>query len=314
MSDFVFSLNVTIPIFLIIFFGWLLRKAGIFTAEFLKSTDKYIFKAALPLLLFKDIATAHIQDVFQLKFVLYCIISTTIIFLGIWFFTSIFMKDRSMIGAFTQASARGSAAVLGIAFVENIYGNTELATLMIVSAVPLYNIYSVVILTFYSNECNDNKSLMKEAFINVLKNPIIIAIFIGSIFAFFEIPIPTIPMKFISSVATTATPMALMVIGAGFEGKEAIAKMKPALTATFIKLIGIPALFFPFTLALGFRNCELVSILVMLGSPTTVTCYIMAKNMGNDYILTSNIVVLATLFSSLSLTMWIFLLKTNGFI
>ncbi|RDU22793.1 AEC family transporter [Anaerosacchariphilus polymeriproducens] len=314
MSDFIFSLTITIPIFLIIFFGWFLKKAGIFSTEFTKSADKYIFKAALPLLLFKDIATANIQDVFRLKFVLYCLISTTIMFLGVWFFTSLFMKDKSMVGAFTQASTRGSAAVLGIAFVENIYGNTELAALMIMAAVPLYNIYSVIILTFCSNTCDNTISRIREAFINVLINPIIISIFIGSIFAILKIPIPTIPMKFISCIADTATPIALMVIGAGFEGKQAIAKIKPALTATFIKLIGIPALFFPFTLALGFRDCELVSILVMLGSPTAVTCYIMAKNMGNDYILTSNIVVLATLFSSLSLTLWIFLLKSNGFI
>lgn len=314
MSDFIFSLNVTIPIFIVILLGWVLKQIGMFPVEFTKAADKYVFKVALPLLLFKDISSAHIQDVFQMKFVLFCMVTTTIMFFGIWFLASVFMKDKSMIGAFSQAAARGSAAVLGIAFVENIYGNTELAALMIVSAVPLYNIYSVIILTFCSNERDNNKSVIREAFINIVKNPIIIAIFIGLIFALFKISVPEIPMKAITSVSATATPLALLVIGAGFEGRKALAKLKPALTATFIKLIGLPALFFPVSLALGFRNSELVSILVMLGSPTTVTCYIMAKNMGNDSVLTSSIVVLATLFSSVSLTMWVFILKSNGFI
>lgn len=314
MNDFIFSLNTTIPIFLVILLGWILKQVGIFDTEFIKGADKYVFKVALPLLLFKDISSANIQEVFQLKFVLFCMTTTTIMFLGIWFFTSLFMKEKSMVGAFSQAAARGSAAVLGIAFVENIYGNTELAALMIVSAVPLYNIYSVIILTFCSNERDYNKSFIKEAFKNVIKNPIIISILVGLIFALLQIPIPVIPMKTITSIASTATPIALVVIGAGFEGSKAVAKLKPALTATFIKLIGLPALFFPVSLALGFRNSELVSILVMLGSPTTVTCYIMAKNMGNDSILTSSIIVLATLFSSVSLTMWIFLLKSNGLI
>ena len=52
----------------------------------------------------------------------------------------------------------------------------------------------------------------------------------------------------------------------------------------------------------------------MLGSPTTVSCYIMAKNMGNDEVLTSSIIVLATLFSSITLTGWIWFLRTQGLI
>ena len=84
--------------------------------------------------------------------------------------------------------------------------------------------------------------------------------------------------------------------------------------ATFIKLIGIPLVFFPFAVLLGFRGSELVAILVMLGSPTTVTCYIMTKNMGNDEVLSSSIVVMATLLSSITLTLWVFVLKSLALI
>ena len=76
----------------------------------------------------------------------------------------------------------------------------------------------------------------------------------------------------------------------------------------------LPLVFFPFAIAFGFRGSELVAILVMLGSPTTVTCYIMAKNMGNDEVLSSSIVVMATLLSSVTLTGWIFVLKVMGLI
>ena len=65
---------------------------------------------------------------------------------------------------------------------------------------------------------------------------------------------------------------------------------------------------------MGFRESQLVAILVMLGSPTTVTCYIMAKNMGNDAELSSSIVVMSTLLSSVTLTFWIFLLRTLSLI
>ena len=313
MENFIFSLNVTIPVFLVILLGWILMQKNFLTKEFTRVADKYVFKIALPALLFKDIATADISKVFDLKFVLFCMITTTIMFMGTWLLTYIFMRDKSMVGAFTQAAARGSAAVLGIAFVENIYGDSGMAPLMIVSAVPLYNIFSVIILTFSAHN-QQNKGNIKKAFINILKNPIILGIFAGLPFSVLGIKVPEIPLTAISGVAASATPIALITIGAGFEGRKAITKVKPTLIATFIKLIVIPALFFPAAIAMGFRNSELVAILIMLGSPTTVTCYIMAKNMENDEVLTSSIVVMATLLSSITLTLWVFLLKSMALI
>lgn len=356
MADFIFSLNATLPIFLIMVLGWFLMRIGLFTKEFNKVADKYVFKVALPVLLFKDIATADIRSDFNLTFVLFCMITTTIMFLAIWGLSYIFIKDKTQVGAFAQASARGSAAVLGIAFINNIYGNSGMAPLMIVSAVPLYNILSVIILTFSADmgknrntdmlqkdvienhaeikntfgrtdvkktEIVETKEIemrkgrssnIKKACINVLKNPIIIGIFLGLPFSIFGISIPVIPLKAVTSIAQTATPIALLVVGAGFEGAKAIKKIKLTAVATFIKLVLLPLIFFPFAIAFGFRGSELVAILIMLGSPTTVTCYIMAKNMGNDEVLSSSIVVIATLLSSVTLTGWIFVLKVMGLI
>ena len=74
--------------------------------------------------------------------------------------------------------------------------------------------------------------------------------------------------------------------------------------------IGFCALFLPAAVALGFRESELVAILVMLGSATTVSCFVMAKNMGHEGVLTSSVVMLTTLFSGFTLTGWIYLLRS----
>lgn len=50
----------------------------------------------------------------------------------------------------------------------------------------------------------------------------------------------------------------------------------------------------------------------MLGSATTVSCYVMAKNMGHEGTLTSSAVMLTTLFSAFTITGWLFLLKSLG--
>ncbi|MBS6397151.1 MAG: AEC family transporter [Clostridiales bacterium] len=316
MENFIFSLNATLPVFFVMFLGWVLLRTRLLNENFIQTADKYVFKIALPVLLFQDIATADITEVFDLTFILFCMCSTILMFLGVWLFSWLFIRDRSMVGAFAQGSARGSAAILGIAFVQNIYGDSGMAPLMIVSAVPFYNIISVIILTFHARgqENMDKRTQIRKACINVAKNPIIWGILSGLPFAVFHWTIPAAPAKAISYVASTATPLALLTIGAGFDWSKAMAKWKPALAASLIKLVVLPALFFPAALYFGFRQSELVAILVMLGSPTTVTCYIMAKNMGNDEVLSSGIIVLATLLSSVTLTGWIYLLRVFSLI
>lgn len=185
--------------------------------------------------------------------------------------------------------------------------------MMIISAVPLYNIFSVVILPSAPPMLRRSRSAKRPRACSTSKNPVII-VSCRLCFAIGGIPVPKIPLKFITNIAATASPIALLVVGATFEGRKALAKIKPSLMATLIKLVIIPAIFFPFAILFGFRGSELVAILVMLGSPTTVSCYIMAKNMHNDAVLTSSIVVMATLLSSVSLTLWIFLLRSFALI
>ena len=104
--------------------------------------------------------------------------------------------------------------------------------------------------------------------------------------------------------------MGLMAMGATFEFGRAFKKLKPAMMATFIKLIGFAAIFLPMAVGFGFRNEELVAILVMLGSATTVSGYVMARNMGHEGVLSSSVVMLTTMFSAFTLTMWLFVLRS----
>lgn len=314
MDSFVFSLEATIPVFLVMVIGYVLHQTGLLTEEFCSVANKYVFQIALPVLLFKDISAMDLRSDFNFTFVLYCMIVTTVMFLGIWALAALFMPDKDLVGAFSQAAARSSAAVLGIAFVENIYNDAGMTPMMIVAAVPLFNIYSVVILTFSAKHRTKGSGAIRKACINVAKNPIILGILAGIPFSLWNIPIPTIPLKTITSISATATPIALLVVGAGFEGKKALAKRKPTAIAAAIKLVVLPALFLPIAAWCGFTGPEMLAILIMVGSPTTVSCYIMAKNMDNDGELSSSIIVVTTLLSSVTLTLWIFLLRSMGFL
>lgn len=315
MENFIYSINATIPIFLVMVVGYILRQCNILDEHFAKKADSFNFKVTLPALLFQDIAASDMRSNFDLRFVLFCAVVTSVCFWGIWGFSKIFLKDNSIRGAFVQASFRGSAAVFGIAFIVNIYGTSGMAPLMILGAVPLYNIYSVIVLTFESNDKEDGGAL-QTAIINICKNPIILAILFSTVFSFLGLyeKTPELLTKTIGNFAKLASPLALVCIGVTFEGKQAISKLPPTIVATILKLIIQPAIFLPIAINMGFTGEHLIALIIMLGSPTTPSCYIMAKNMHNDGILTSSVIVTATLLSSITLTFWIFVIKSLDYL
>lgn len=323
MENFFFAVNATLPVFLVILLGWFLQRIGILNDGFSKAGNQYVFKCALPVSLFQSISSMDLYSDFKPQFCLYCFVVTTVMFLGIWGLTWIFLRDRTMVGAFAQASARSSAAILGVAFAMNIYGDVGMVPMMIVAAVPFFNIYAVLILSFSPQIDEEGRLLppppnggemVKRACLNVVRNPIILGILAGIPFALMRISLPAVLDSTLDMVGGTASPVALLVVGASFSGAEALKKWKPAVLATCVKLLALPALFLPLAAWMGFRNSEMVAILIMVGSPTTVACYVMAKNMHNDGVLTSNVVVLSTLLSSVSITLWLFVLRTFALI
>ncbi len=314
MENLIFSLNVTIPIFLVMAVGYGLKQIGMLNDNFVTVANKFNFTVTLPVMLFRDISSVPIREVFDGEYVLYCALVSTVCFWVIWGGTKLFLKERAMRGAFVQASFRSSAAVMGLAFIENIYGQSAMGPLMIVGAVPLYNIFSVIVLTFEAGDDARDTGKIEQAFLNILKNPIIIAIALGLLSSLAGLNYPVIVDSTVNKVAQMATPLALIALGAGFEGKKALAKIKPTLLASFIKLVLQPLIFLPVAAALGFDGEKMIGILIMLAAPTTPSCYIMAKNMKNDGVLTASIVVATTLLAAFTLTGWIYILKSLGLI
>ena len=87
MDSFLYSINATVPIFLVMIVGWVIKQLGVIDDHFANVANKYVFKVALPVLLFRDLAAADFKSQFDVKFVLYCMIVTTIMFSGIWICT-----------------------------------------------------------------------------------------------------------------------------------------------------------------------------------------------------------------------------------
>ena len=350
MENLVFSLNATTPIFALMVLGYVFRKIGLIDEKAAAWMNKFVFKAALPVLVFEDLAGQDFAGTWNGKFVLFCFGVTSVSIALIALLSKFVVRDRAKRGEFIQSSYRSSAALLGIAFIHNIYGDAAsgMGPLMILGSVPLYNVFAVIVLTVTAGEegngagvlkrskdagtlarsgnegsmqsAGGNKTmqaqgvLLKKTLKGIVTNPIILGIAIGLVWSLIRIPQPKIFQTIVSNVARLATPLGLMSMGATFEFKKAAQEVKPALMAAFIKLLALPAIFLPLAVALGFTGEQIVAILVMLGSATTVSCYIMAKSMGHEGTLSSSVIMLTTFGCSFSLTLWLFVLRSVGVI
>ena len=312
MENLIFSLNATVPVFLMMLLGMLFRKLGWIDEAFASKMNQFVFLVPLPVLVFHDLAAADIGDVWNFRFVAFCFLVTAAS-IAICAVLSCFLKEKSQRGEFIQASYRSSAALLGIALTTNIYGNAGLVPLMIIGSVPLYNIMAVVVLSLTSPAKDaPKKGLWKSTLKGIVTNPIILGIAAGLLWSVLRLPFPPILEKTVSSLGDLAAPLGLIAMGATFRLDKAVGQAKPAIAASLIKLVGFCVLFLPLAVRMGFREEELVAILIMLGSATTVSCYVMAKNMGHEGTLTSSAVMLTTLFSAFTITGWLFLLKILG--
>ena len=314
MDNLIFCLNVTVPIFLTLLLGYFFRRIGLFDEAFVNRMNKFVFVIPLPVLLFQDIAKIDIYEAWDSKMVIFCFLITSVSII-ISVLLSRLLHPSDIRGEFIQASYRSSAAILGIAVIQNLYGNAGMAPLMIIGSVPLYNVMAVITLSLFAP---GGGKLDTAKLIRTLKgiatNPIILGILTGMVWSLLHLPMPTILNTAVDNLGKTATPLGLMTMGGALKFGKAFARPKPLIACSFLKLVGYEAVFLPLAVLLGFSHDMLVAIIIMLGSATTVSCYIMAKNMDYDGDFTSGVVMTTTLLSSFTMTIWLYICKSLGLI
>lgn len=314
MDNLVYCLNATVPIFGMMLLGILFRWMGLFSQDFADKISNFVFKIGLPLMLFEDLSQSDFFAVWDGTLVLFCFFSS-LASIVIAVVCSRGIKDVSKGGEFIQGAYRSSIALLGVAFLQNIYGNAEAAAMVIIGAVPLYNMVAVIVLEVTRPEGGAlSGNMVRKTLKGIVTNPIIIAIVVGVAWSLLSIPQPSIMVSMVSSVSNTATPLGLMALGATFQLDKVLGEWKGTVVAVFLKLVGFAALFIPVAVALGLRDDKLVSVVAMLAGPTTVTAFVMARGMGHEGTLSTATVMLSTLCSGFTLTLWLYILRSMALI
>ncbi|MFC1550697.1 AEC family transporter [Candidatus Neomarinimicrobiota bacterium] len=314
MENVSFILYAIGPIFILILLGFGFKQFGIINDNFNKLISQFIFTVSLPALIFMKLAFVQFDDVFQLKTTLLILCITLVIFLISWVLAVIFIDRGAGRGVFIQGSFRSNEAILGMAIVMSIYGDQAAAKVatILVFLMPLFNVLSIVALTFSDNDIR--KEELKKGLISIARNPLIIAIIVAIIVSVTGINIHSMIKSVANLLADIALPLALIGIGASLNFNHIKSTSLLAFSSSAIKLLLTPLLGTPIAYFIGIRGTDLGIVFIMLACPTAIVSYIMAESMGKHGKIASNIIVISTIASLVTLSIGLLFLKSTQLI
>lgn len=314
IENILFTANTVAPVFIIIALGYLCRITGIINDNFVNTTSKFVFNISLPVFIFMKVIDLDLSRAIATAVIIYVYIAVILSFGLLYFFASFLIKDGKDRASFIQGSFKANFAIIGLAIISNLYGKEVLgeATIILAFIIPLYNILAVISLTFPLHK--EKRVSLLSMVINTIFNPLVLGVILGLPFAFTGRGLPQVAMvsgRFLSDIAL---PLALIGIGGSLNFENIKKASGLAILSSIIKLVISPLVFTSGAYIIGFRGEELGLILVLFSCPTAIVSFIMARAMGANAKLAGNIVVISTLFSIISISTGIIILKGLGLI
>lgn len=317
-ENFVYSANTVLPIFVMVVLGYLLKRIKFLDDNFFAQSEKLVFKLALPAMLFLEVSRAGGSGSFNPRLTLFCCVAITLSVILLCLIIPRIVDGRDKCGAIVQGIYRSNFAVLGVPLATNMFGETGASTIAMVMpfVVILFNVYAVIVLSIFApvEERMSRADLLRKIVRTIVTNPLIIGIILALPFMLTGWKMPTLLEKTATNLSNTTFALSLLSLGSTITFDSLKGKLRYSLPATLTKMIGLPAIYLSVGALLGFRGVELAVILILCGTPSAVSSYIMAKNMKSDYALAGQILLLTTLSCMLTFFGFVFLLKTIGLI
>jgi len=207
-------LSITIPFFSIIFLGTFFRATKVFNEEASKIITKFAFFVTLPPYVFLNIVKSSNTNIFQWDFIIRFEIVTILIITFSFLFSKFLFKYKNREASlFSLNSSYPNYGFLGIPLCILAFGeNAAIPISMILFA---DTIVLLTFITFFASNSKEKKIYKKLFFIlmNMIKNPLLVAVLIGFIFVIFNIPIYSLIYKVLNILSVAAPPTLLFALG-----------------------------------------------------------------------------------------------------
>lgn len=317
LNDLLFSANVVVPIFLLIMLGYVLKKLKMWTVNFLQVANTLCFKVLLPVLLFYNVATADIFEVFNGTLILYVCLCACVLCGLLFLIVPIFVKRNDRRGVMIQGTFRSNFLLFGVPLGLSIGGDKGAVLAAVVAAlyVPIINMLSVISLYSFSDAPNKN---LKSALLDIIKNPLIIGGVSGIVFSiirnYIGFELPTMIDTTLFNIKSTATPFAFIILGGDLKFSHLLRTIKYSFCSVLGKIIIIPAIMIPLSALLGFDKLSMAILIAVFATPNAVSSYAMARTYEADHELAGEIITLGTLLSIFTIFIFITISKSLGWI
>ncbi len=298
--------NTVIPIFSVIFLGWLARRKGYIPPQFIGPANQLVFYFAIPAMVFAAIAKGSLKTDFN-SGLLGCTLAAVVLSFGLtWVAGAAANIPRRRFGTFVQSSFHGNLGYIGLAVAFYYLGQEGFvsASLLIGFIMILQNFLSVIILQFYSDK-DPSRNRAGTVLLKIMGNPVILSAVAGIGFSLTGLSLPMVITRTLEIVSGMALPLALLLIGATLNFDLMKAQLKPVLPAAGIKLGILPGIGVGLYSLWGLSPEIYVPGLILLASPSATISYVMAVEMDGDADFAATAISLSTLSSALSFSLWL---------
>ncbi len=334
-------LTSILPVCLLVVLGAALCRSRFLPDAFFTGLNRLGFWLLLPALLFSTIAKAPAAaGASGLRVgLLLCACSVAVTLAG-WLVSRALRLPEGSARALMQAAMRGNLAYTGLPVLIYTFGehsaSAAVAVFALAPTIPFYNLWAVLILTRAgqargpsalpgsgdacpagagASACARGEplsGLLPRTLAAVLRNPLIIGCGLGLLLLKSGLHLPDGLFNAVEALGRAALPCALLALGAGLTPDKLRASFSPALAATALKLVAMPALGYAGARWLGFSGDTLLTALLYLASPCAVTSYVMADQMGADKELAGSAIVLSTLLCLPVMALILLLCRAQG--
>ncbi len=296
-----------IPIFLVIFIGWLARKKRFIPDTFLAPANRLVYYLAIPAMIFRAISKASFHEEFNLSVLFITLLSIVAVFLSIWAITTLTGMSRRLKGTFIQCAFHGNLGYIGLAVVFYYLGDPGLAKGGIFAGfiMILQNILAVITLQLHAGKTDQKKGAAGENIRRIVGHPVILSALGGILFSLSGLHLPVIVDRSLVILSGMALPLALLLIGASLSFDLIRARFKEVLSVSAFKLAVMPGLgIFLFKL-FSIPAADYLPAFILLAAPTATLTYVMAKEMQGDADFAVAAISGCTLLSAVSFTIWL---------
>ena len=310
MDSFYISANAVVPFIVYIGFGIILKKAEILSRELARNFNSVVFRGFFPIMIFYNLYKSRhtIQFSGSLLITAMLVLSALIVVRSLIVRKTV--KDPSKQPVIVQAVYRSNVLLFALPIAQSIYGDeaAATATMLLAVIVPFYNMSSILLFEFFRGGKADPRRLFRK----VITNPLILGALVGLVSVAVKFDLPSSLDKSLSNISGMCTPMACIILGATLQSssiRKHVGYIVPTLAA---KLILLPLLSLPLSMALGFSAMERFVFFSIFATPIASSSFPMARSMGGDGDLAGELLAASTLCSIVTISLWIMLFNRLG--